>query len=246
MNRLLEVGFKKVGCWKLVDDAPAYELDDTGRLRNILYAFIAGDQVKYIGKTVQALATRMIGYRTPGAGQSTNIRNNANIKQLLQAGQAVEIYALPDSGLLHYGQFHLNLAAGLEDSLIAIIDPDWNGGRRTREIEETAEAKAAPIEPEQTFEVKIGATYYEQGFFNVPVHSSSLFGAHGQTIEIFCGDNKEPILGTINRNANTNGSPRIYGRRHLRDWFQSTLHEGAAVDVEILSPTSIKVRSRLR
>jgi hypothetical protein len=49
---------------------------------------------------------------------------------VLAAGAAVDIYALPDNGLLHYGRFHVNLAAGLEDDLIRVIDPPWNGGRK--------------------------------------------------------------------------------------------------------------------
>lgn len=38
----------------------------------------------------------------------------------------MEIHVLPDNGLLYYGGFHVNLAAGLEDSLVATIRPVWN------------------------------------------------------------------------------------------------------------------------
>jgi len=37
---------------------------------------------------------------------------------------------LADHGLLHYGGFHVNLAAGLEDSLIRDLNPPWNGGKK--------------------------------------------------------------------------------------------------------------------
>ena len=40
----------------------------------------------------------------------------------------IEIHALPDNGLLYYGGFHVNLAAGLEDNLIKILKPEWNRG----------------------------------------------------------------------------------------------------------------------
>jgi len=33
---------------------------------------------------------------------------------------------LPDNGLLHFGDFHVNLAAGLEDSIIKTLNPLWN------------------------------------------------------------------------------------------------------------------------
>jgi hypothetical protein len=47
---------------------------------------------------------------------------------LVAAGTSVEIHALPDNdnGLLYYGGIHVNLAAGLEDSLIAALKPSWN------------------------------------------------------------------------------------------------------------------------
>ena len=38
--------------------------------------------------------------------------------KLLSKGKSIDIFALPDNGLIHYGGFHLNLAAGLESSLI--------------------------------------------------------------------------------------------------------------------------------
>jgi hypothetical protein len=130
MNRLVEIGFQQAGHWLLQDGKISYELSRLATQRNILYAFVCDGEVKYIGKTVSPLATRMSGYRNPSPSQTTNIRNNARIAEVLAAGAAVDIYALPDNGLLHYGRFHVNLAAGLEDDLIRVIDPPWNGGRK--------------------------------------------------------------------------------------------------------------------
>ena len=78
----------------------------------------------YIGKTVQTLKQRMSGYQTPGPTQSTNIRGKQLISEELSSGRAVEIHALPDNGLLYYGGFHVNLAAGLEDNLVSEFRPD--------------------------------------------------------------------------------------------------------------------------
>ena len=80
----------------------------------------------YVGKTIQTLKKRMYGYQNPGKSQFTNIRNNENIKKIIDTGLAVEIYVLPDHGLLHFGSFHLNLAAGLEDSITNSVKPKWN------------------------------------------------------------------------------------------------------------------------
>ena len=81
--------------------------------RNVLYAFVSNGEIKYIWKTTKSLKKRMYSYQNPGPTQSTNIKNNGYIKELLEANEAVDIFVLPDSGLLHYGWFHINLAAGL-------------------------------------------------------------------------------------------------------------------------------------
>jgi len=126
MKRLLQIGFKKVGTWQLENDLPVFNLEVEADSRNILYSFISNEEIYYIGKTAQILKKRMYGYQNPGPTQSTNIKNNKFIQEKLNKGDSVEIYALPDNGLMHYGGFHLNLAAGLEDSLVASIKPHWN------------------------------------------------------------------------------------------------------------------------
>lgn len=241
MNRLLAIGFRRVGQWRFVGERLTYDIDDHGRLRNVLYAFVTGDQVRYVGKTIQALRTRLLGYCSPGAGQATNLRNHNNIRRLLSDGQAVTILALPDSGLLHYGQFHLNIAAALEDSLIAVIDPDWNCGRRTRENEETQVAELASASRDSGFHIRIGDTYFRNGFFNVPTDHSAQFGEHGQTIELFCGSDVEPVLATLSRSANANGTPRIYGHRALRDWFVHNDLCNKMLHVDVASPNAARL-----
>lgn len=80
----------------------------------------------YVGKTTKTLKERLYGYQNPGSTQFTNIRGNAEILKALRAGKNVEIFALPDNGLLKYGGFLLDLAAGLEDSIINELKPAWN------------------------------------------------------------------------------------------------------------------------
>src|SRR5690349_13211452 len=129
MNRLLEIGFEPAGHWLLDDGKLKFELSRHSTQTNILYAFVCDGDVMYVGKTICMLATRMSGYKTPGKTQTTNINNNQRILEVLARGAAVEILALPDHGLLHYGKFHLNLAAALEDDIIRKLDPVWNGGK---------------------------------------------------------------------------------------------------------------------
>ena len=126
MNRLTDIGFHKVGEWKLINGVLTLHIDDDFTCPNVLYSFIYGQQVFYIGKTTQTLSKRMAGYLNPGLTQSTNIRNNWNLIKLLQYANVVDVYCKGDDGLFKYGAFTINLAAGLEDSLIQEIKPLWN------------------------------------------------------------------------------------------------------------------------
>jgi hypothetical protein len=246
MNRLLEVGFVPAGHWVMENDKLKYELIRHSTQKNILYAFVCDGQVKYVGKTICALGIRMSGYKTPGKTQTTNINNHRRIKDLLSLGVAVEILALPDNGLLHYGQFHLNLAAALEDAIIKVIDPEWNGGAG----EDDANLPELPITETTvptvaSFSFTLQPTYYRTGFFNVAIEFQKFLGADGETIELFLGNGEQPILGSINRRANKNGTPRIMCGVGLRDWFNSNASVMDSILVEVLSPTAIRLRAEM-
>ena len=250
MNRLLEVGFEPAGHWILENDVLSFELVRHSSQRNVLYAFVCDGQVKYIGKTVRSLAARMSGYRNQGPTQSTNIKNHDRIMQFLAVGTAVEILVLPDNGLLHYGQFHINLAAGLEDDIIRVLNPDWNGGA-LEEIAASSTEEPAPVPVSSratsssgTFSFVLQPTYYRTGFFNVSVSSQKFFGADGETIELFLGSSEQPILGAINRRANPNGTPRIMGGTGLRDWFNANAAISGEIVVEVLSPSAIRLHAK--
>lgn len=257
MNQLLSIGFEKVGYWRLDGDELVCELTRMGSKRNILYAFVSDGDVKYIGKTTSPLANRMGGYRSPSPSQTTNVRNHAHLRHVLESGGSVDILALPDDGLLHYGPFHLNLAAGLEDDLIRVIDPEWNGRRgpsttgvpngvRAPDLTPKTEVAPAPRDPAEStgaaqFEVVLHPTYYHQGFFNVRVPFEHLFGGDGEDVEIFVQGGEDPITGMINRTANRNGTPRIMGGAALRDWFRAAAEEGQALQVDVRTKNSIRL-----
>jgi hypothetical protein len=142
LDQLRAMGFARVGCWTKSDNSVTCELSKPdGDARNVLYAFAVDDELMYVGKTVQPLRTPMVGYKHPGSTQSTNIRNNRKIRECLADHRAVEIFVLRDNGLLTYGGFHVNLAAGLEDSLVRKLMPPWNGGEK-----ESPDGSLQPIE----------------------------------------------------------------------------------------------------
>ncbi|MHB1752171.1 MAG: GIY-YIG nuclease family protein [Acidiferrobacter sp.] len=243
MNRLLEIGFEPAGHWLRVEGKLKLDLTRHSTQTNILYAFVCDAEVMYVGKTIQSLATRMSGYRTPGKTQTTNINNNRRILDVLARGADIEIFALPDNGLLHYGKFHLNLAAALEDDIIRKLDPPWNGGKPEKipdaEMESLESVAESPLTFVETFHFILQQTYFRSGFFSVGVSSQKRIGSDGETIELFLGSAQQPVLGTINRRAN--GTPRVMGGTALRDWFHKHAHAMDRIGVQVLSPTSIRL-----
>ena len=130
LSRITGAGFVEVGKWEFREGRPVYSLDEEKTSYNVLYAFVRGDDVLYVGKTTIALRDRMYQYQRPGPSQRTNIRVNTLLAELLKGGQSVKIFALPDRGDMEYHGFHLNLAAGIEDSVINELQPQWNKAGR--------------------------------------------------------------------------------------------------------------------
>jgi hypothetical protein len=126
VGRLQQIGFEKAGRWSLQGDKPICALDIHGAACDVLYAFVSGSQVLYVGKSTRSLEKRMYGYQRPGRTQRTNIACNEDILKALAAERAIDIYVFRDpSPKLHAG-IPINLAAGLEDGLIREFKPPWN------------------------------------------------------------------------------------------------------------------------
>jgi hypothetical protein len=88
--------------------------------------------------------------------------------------------------------------------------------------------------------LKLYKTYYNQGFFNVPVAYDRYVRPDEGSIEL-----QVPcitrIKGHVNRSVNLNGTARIMGRTELRDWFQANFREQDEVVVEFVSPTVLRL-----
>ena len=250
MNRLTEIGFIKVGTWALSGSGIKFMLTSHHKESKVLYCFVSNGIVFYIGKATQSLISRMKGYQNPGPTQRTNIRVNKNIIQLLEGGLPIDIYVLTDLGLLKYGGFTVSLAGGLEDALIDALKPDWNITGNTVHSKSSKSPKTTRTHYEKhqdihnnSFEVWLHPTYYNQGFFNVRRKYSERFGNDQDSIKIQLGhDSGRYINGIIDRRANHNGSPRILGRKSLKEWITSNFNQGDFLIAVILSPTSIQLK----
>lgn len=286
MDRLLQIGFREIGRWALAGDRLQLQLDTMQAHRRALYAFATESNLLYVGKTAGTLPTRLQAYVSPHQSQRTNVRNRAALLDLLRAGTRVRILGWIDPGLHRIGPFDLNMAAGLEDSIIALLAPPWNGARMTEtrratsntqpqlpveapaenlsissaldgiaqlvapaiakelavpltSISNTTELSAHESVDGPTFTVRLGKTYYERGFFNVPVVFSELFGAHGATVDLYCGTERALVRASLDRKANQqSGTPRIYGKNELGYWFQRRFKLDDALRVTVLSPTA--------
>lgn len=253
----------------LSEGEPKLQLDRMQDETNVLYAFVVDGEVKYVGKTTQPLRSRMYGYLKPGPTQSTNIKNRANIKSVLEQGRIVQILVLCDNGLHHYGDFHINLAAALEDDLIAKLNPDWNGrlanGSKPVDCyvspvqQSKAAIKATQFEgqhnqrrgvsfaasdslPENCFVLKLHKAYFNSGFFNVSVRYQKLLGEDLEEIRISCEYPSHEFTGYINRTANNNHTPRIMGGAPLKRWFHEVSQLDGLILVEVILPTSVRLK----
>jgi hypothetical protein len=131
-----------------------FEIDEQfASARNVLYAFAVDGSLVYIGKTTVPLRDRLQRYKTPAKsaekGGSTNIKNNRNILQSLSKGRAVEIFVLHCESRQEHGSFVVNLAAGLEDSLVADLSSPWNGRQHSNPtaVQPISSTFAVTVEP---------------------------------------------------------------------------------------------------
>jgi hypothetical protein len=123
---LLNLGFELTGEWIQKFDSIDFRLQKHKDKNNILYAFVVDESVMYIGKSTQTLYKRMMGYKNPGPTQSTNIKNNARIHTALSENRSVVIYVFVQKEEYLYRGVNVNLAAGLEDNLIKLLNLPWN------------------------------------------------------------------------------------------------------------------------
>lgn len=126
LQKLISLGFEQVGRWFWDGDDLNFELNQHQSEKDILYAFVVDGEVKYIGKSVLTLHKRIYFYKNCGPTQRTNIRVRDKLRTCLKNGSQVLIYAFVQKMPLMYQDIPINLAAGLEDNLIAKIQPEWN------------------------------------------------------------------------------------------------------------------------
>ncbi|AHK02706.1 hypothetical protein X971_2845 [Agrobacterium tumefaciens LBA4213 (Ach5)] len=173
----------------------------------------------------------------------------------------VRIFVFTPITHLQYLDFEINLAAGLEDSLIREFEPPWNGKDKGRAISEDAEREEeqeaefdAPAIAEAdlysrttdrilaSFSVVLGLTYYKMGILNPGADASKFLGKDGEAIQVKFSDGSPTVVSKINRSANRTGAVRVIGQNsQIARWFQAHFDEGDIVEGIVLDEHTIEL-----
>ena len=211
MERLLELGFVEQGEWLLENDSLDYTIRQPFENCSLIYCFVVNNIPKYIGVTRKGLNNRMYQYKNPSVSQTTNTRINNYLRAILNESR-VQIFTLIDEGQLNISGFQVNIAFGLENTLINEYNPEWNLMGRQTQLNNIV---VQPVE-QVNFGIRLVPTYKTQGFINIPVAYEDYFGMDNDIINVRF--NNQIFEGNINRRSN-NGYPRIYVGPVLSNWL---------------------------
>jgi hypothetical protein len=129
-TQLIAMGFTEVGSWQADDTLKSgirFTLTSMHNSRAI-YAYVVEQEVKYVGvcdNTTTTLEDRMKRYQSL-AGAGTNERIARLIQGELAEGRQVLIYAWAPHEEFHCCDLTVDLVKGLENPLIAKLEPGWN------------------------------------------------------------------------------------------------------------------------
>ena len=86
----------------------------------------------------------------------------------------------------------------------------------------------------RVFQLKLWKSYYDKGFFNVPVEFDDLAADDGPLTLVL--PNGEEIATAITRRANRNGTARVNPKSRLGQWFRENYPLNGTVSVRFDAP----------
>lgn len=92
-----------------------------------------------------------------------------------------------------------------------------------------------------TYELTLHKTYYEKGFFNLGVSVEKYVRQQNGEVKLILGASKRVLIGKVNRDANLNKTPRVFGGQELQSWFYKNYKVKDSVIITILAPDQIQI-----
>jgi hypothetical protein len=285
MDKLLNLGFRESARAEIINNQFQITISRNEYSRNILYVFVVkrGDDisnwhVRYIGHSRNSFRNRMYGYQQ-GNGRGVNFRIHTEMEERCNNGEEVVIYCLPDIFNMQLHDLHVDVAKGLEYSLINYYvtyndannhpslenidgNPNYNiqgilnvhqllDAERNEEEQDylNNQVNAGNLPVIDTFNQVLGVTYWKYPYINIPTYLGNYFGETGETVEISVFVNETRTLlftATINREANTNKSPRLYlpgdEGHNFQDWKRRNFNQGDAIPFQITGVNQLTIQ----
>ncbi|VVE04095.1 hypothetical protein PSO31014_02266 [Pandoraea soli] len=194
-----------------------------------MYAFVEDDKVHYVGKTAMPLEGRLYLYRRACRTSARETRCHEQLVARLRQVPSIDIYVFTGDPQPLHGAFAINLVDGLVDSIVSALMPAWN--RASFEA-------AGTVSDSQSVRIALmlRASCRDNGFFNIPAGDLNRhFGPNGQRVQIWIGDETEPLTSVVNRTSNLSGACRFYGGARLKRWFHG-MPAGTYLQLDVLSP----------
>lgn len=220
MDKLLNLGFRESARAEIINNQFQITITRNEYSRNILYVFVVkrGDDisnwhVRYIGHSRNSFRNRMYGYQQ-GNGRAVNFRIHTEMQERCNNGEEVIIYCLPDVFNMQLHDLHVDVAKGLEYSLInyyvtyndannhpSLENIDGNPNYNIQEIPNVNQLVDAERNEEEqeylnnqvtnnnlpvidNFNQVLGVTYWRYPYINIPTYLGNYFGETGETVEI--------------------------------------------------------------
>lgn len=130
LKELLDFGFENAGNWEFnPNDELTNNLLPELKKKNVVYAFIIKEEVKYIGKA-KNLGSRMNWYKRGQVEKElkvdrVSINNRLLIKNLKKVNQ-IPVYVYVIEEKIPYKNLKIDITVGVEQALIEKYSPLWN------------------------------------------------------------------------------------------------------------------------
>lgn len=90
------------------------------------------------------------------------------------------------------------------------------------------------------YQITLGQTYYNCGFFNIGVAASHLLGEDGENLILILRNERELSV-RINRIINNNASVRLYGGNQLLLFIQRNFLQNDIMQFQIVNANLIRI-----